>query len=146
MRAKLFDPERHPRGLPRPLGPHADGLKPIPWSQDQEAAPKWGIIDDMRAAACQSHSLCLICGHTVGHGQVLLRVRRDPSDAPSLALPLFLGEPPEFFTRSALTESWIADNGPMHDRCMAITLAHCKTIREGVRDGIWHPHPYRANG
>lgn len=146
MRAKLFDPKRHPRGLPRPLGEHSEGLKPIPWSQDQADAPKWGVIDDERAESCQSHSLCLVCGYMVITGKVLMRVKRDPSDAPTISLPLFLGPTPDFFERDDLHASWIADNGPLHDRCMAITLAHCKTIREGVRDGIWQPHPYRANG
>jgi hypothetical protein len=117
--------EHEKTGLPRPVAPTADGgpLRPVPWSQEShDGGTKWGILDDDRGAQAGVDSLCLVCGAHVAEGVVLLvkTSLRNIDQVPLIA------------NRRHLDELWVADGGPLHDVCLKITRAHCKSVRENL--------------
>lgn len=107
------------RGLPRPIADVDGRLRPVPWSQDKS----WGVLHVDRGSECSAESLCLVCGEHVLNGKVLVTVKN-----------VRLGTTiPKLFTFESLDDLLVVDGGPLHNRCAALTGAHCVTVREGLK-------------
>ena len=102
-----------PTGLPRPLAPYGDKLKPVSWSQDGDA---WGIIEPARQCEAIDKGLCLLCGEQVNKGYVVVSDDhgREVFGIDSLG-----------YLDRDVNESKVLDGAPLHDRCLKLTLAHC---------------------
>jgi hypothetical protein len=106
-------------GLPRPLGRSYDGvIRPVPYTQ---SGTNWGAIDSGRKWHGMDESLCLICGDPVEEGFVLWNVVDKRNGT--------CYEAPELTTRDDLGNVRCGDNGPLHDRCLKMTRAHCQSVR-----------------
>ena len=95
-------------GMPRPLAPNKGALRPVPWTN----ADEWGILDQYRAQKCEKGSLCLVCGKPVDTGFVFTAAKHMP-----------------VLTCQDDLEHAV-DNGPLHERCAKMTVAHCAHIRQ----------------
>jgi hypothetical protein len=118
-------------GMPRPLGRTRDGaIRPVPYTQ---SGTDWGVIDTRRKHFGMDRSLCLVCGETVEEGFVLwVRINSDG-----------VADPLENVCASDLAHARISDNGPLHDRCLKITRAHCRRVRTDIANGLTIVLPYR---
>jgi|SRR6187402_1533769 len=116
-------------GLPRPIHEDKHGvLRPVPWSQD---GGRWGLTDQDRLYECTEHASCLVCGDRVTEGVVLNSTHWR------------LGQLMLFATLTTLLDdAAVADGGPLHDRCMKITRAHCRSVRESLQNGTLVIRPF----
>lgn len=131
---KRFDPhERMPRGLPRPLAEHpkTGKLLPVPYSQ---SGNEWGVIG-MNHQYCMPASLCLVCGEAVEQGSIFAVVGQ----------VIGSGDPLPSYLQSNLERHEVLDSGPLHERCAALTAAHCPEARTKLATGEIVQRPYERS-
>jgi hypothetical protein len=105
-----------PKGMPRPvmdMGEH--GTRPVPWTQD-DAVP--GKPDHDRLVDAQAQDLCLLCGEPVTRGVIII----------SPASYAEFEHSYQFLPMRERLELAI-DKAPLHERCAAMTLAHCPHLK-----------------
>lgn len=119
-----------PEGLPRPLCTLPGGEKaPVPWSQD---GSKWGHTEPVRIDLAREFSRCLVCGELVVEGQVLVILECLPDGhSGTHDLEDLQADP-----------GYVLDHGPLHDRCVAITVDHCLAVKRRLVRGevAWQPY------
>lgn len=122
------------RGMPRPIAQHNDTMRPVPWSQGKA----WGSASVHRQQIAQVQSRCLVCGEIVYEGVVFVRTeladKYDESHGDQ--------NQKDSFTINDLPQESVVVEGALHIECAKLARAHCKPIRERLKDGIYVEKPY----
>jgi hypothetical protein len=120
------------RGMPRPICVRDDTMRPVPWSQGEA----WGSASTHRQQLAIAQSRCLVCGEVVRKGVVFVRTTKTEAaepDHPPVKGSYDINDLPY---NSAIVE------GAIHEKCAKLTRAHCKPVRNRLKDGIYVERPY----
>lgn len=128
------------RGLPRPVATAPDRkLRPVPFSQ---VDADWGISDDSGRLESCHNGLCLICGEFVQEGVVLWDYSANSTAASHHEPPAVVEFEHLGYDRTNPYYGCIGDGGAMHDTCVKLTRAHCRWVRDALREGKMTIVPY----